>query len=67
MLFRSLYALLERFEKDGLIRRTRWEESRKYYCLTGTGDQVLRGEYQRICQQAADLERVLKSEEEGAP
>ena len=29
----TLYALLERFEKDGLIRRTRTEDNRKYYIL----------------------------------
>ena len=59
----TLYALLERFEKDGLIRFTRMEENRKYYQITEAGDQALRAEYQRIRQQAADLERVLKEEE----
>ena len=58
----TLYALLERFEKDGLIRLTRMEENRKYYQLTPVGDQALRSEYERIRQQAADLERVLKEE-----
>lgn len=59
----TLYALLERFEKDGLIRLTRMEENRKYYQLTPAGDAALRAEYERIKQQAADLERVLKEEE----
>ena len=59
----TLYALLERFEKDGLIRLTRMEENRKYYQLTQAGDAALRAEYERIRQQAADLERVLKEEE----
>ena len=58
----TLYALLARFEKDGLIRLTRLEENRKYYQLTPAGDQALRAEYERIKQQAADLERVLKEE-----
>lgn len=59
----TLYALLERFEKDGLIRFTRMEENRKYYQITEAGDQALQAEYQRIRRQAADLERVLKEEE----
>ncbi len=33
----TLYALLERFEKDGLIRRTRTEDNRKYYILMPEG------------------------------
>lgn len=60
----TLYALLERFEKDGLIRFTRMEENRKYYQITEAGNQALQAEYQRIRRQAADLERVLKEEEE---
>lgn len=59
----TLYALLERFEKDALIYRTRVEENRKYYRLTEEGDRVLRGEYERIRRQAADMERVLREEE----
>ena len=58
----TLYALLERFEKDGLIRLTRLEENRKYYQLTPAGDQALRAEYQRIQRQAADWERVMEEE-----
>ena len=61
----TLYALLDRFERDGLIRQTRIEEKRKYYRLTGEGDRALRDECRRIMQQAADLERVLR--EEGRP
>lgn len=59
----TLYALLERFEKDGLICRTREEDNRKYYRLTSEGEQVLLGEYQRIRQQAADMEAALREEE----
>lgn len=59
----TLYALLERFERDGLILRTRTEEKRKYYRLTPEGERLLRAEYERIRRQAADLERVLREEE----
>ena len=59
-----LYALLERFEKDGLIRRTRTEDHRKYYILMPEGERTLQNEYERIKKQAADMERVLQKEEE---
>ena len=61
----TLYALLDRFERDGLIRQSRIEEKRKYYRLTGEGDRALRDEFRRIMQKAADMERVLR--EEGRP
>lgn len=44
----TLYALLDRFEKDGLIDRTRTEEARKYYCLTPEGEHALHQEYERL-------------------
>ena len=59
----TLYALLERFEGEGLIALTRTEALRKYYRLTPEGDRVLREEYRRIRQQAADMETVLREEE----
>ena len=60
----TLYALLERFEKDGLIRRTRTEDNRKYYILMPEGERTLQNEDERIKKQAADMERVLQKEEE---
>ena len=60
----TLYALLEGFEKDGLIRRTRTEDNRKYYILMPEGERTLQNEYERIKKQAADMERVLQKEEE---
>ena len=59
----TLYALLERFEKDRLIRFTRTEENRKYYQLTEMGEAALEAEYRRIRQQAADWERIMEGEE----
>ena len=60
----SAAVLLERFEKDGLIRRTRTEDNRKYYILMPEGERTLQNEYERIKKQAADMERVLQKEEE---
>ena len=58
----TLYALLDRFEKDKLIARTRVEENRKYYRLTAEGERTLQNEYERIRRQAADMERILRGE-----
>ena len=60
----TLYALLDRFEKDGLIKRTRLDESRKFYRITPEGMEVLEQEHRRIRRQAADMERVLRGEAE---
>ena len=58
----TLYALLERIERDGFIRRTRTEDTRKYYCLTPEGERALLGEYTRLRRQTADMERALEEE-----
>lgn len=63
----TLYALLDRFEKDGLILRTPTEDSRKYYRITDEGRETLEREYRRLRRQAADMERVLREEEREAP
>lgn len=59
----TLYALLDRFERSGLICRTRAEEGRKYYRLTAPGEEILAQEYARIRRQAEDMDRVLREEE----
>lgn len=58
----TLYALLARFEKEGLIRATREQENRKYYLLTDTGRKILEDEFDRLRRQVADGERVLRKE-----
>ncbi len=58
----TLYALLERFERDGLICLTNTENNRKYYRLTPEGERTLQAEYRRLQYQAADMERVLREE-----
>lgn len=59
----TLYALLDRFEKDGYIHRTRTVENRKYYLISSEGEERLQQEYHRIQQQARDMERALREEE----
>ena len=60
----TLYALLSRFEQEGLIRPTREEEHRKYYLLTAVGRGVLEEEFERLRRQVADGARVLGKERE---
>ena len=60
----TLYALLSRFEQEGLIRSTREQDNRKYYQLTSSGRTVLEHEYTRLRRQVADGARVLHKEED---
>lgn len=50
----TLYALLSRFEKEGIIVQTREVERRKLYCLTKQGEEVLIREYTRLNQLVKD-------------
>lgn len=59
----TLYALLARFEDEGLISLTNTWEGRKYYKLTHEGDQTLRREYQRLRRQVADGAAILDGKE----
>ena len=55
----TLYALLSRFEKEGLIRATKEQENRKYYRLTNEGRKVLEEEFDRLHRLVADGNYVL--------
>lgn len=59
----TLYALLARFEEEGLIALTDTREGRKYYLLTGEGRRILRDEYDRLRRQVADGADALEKEE----
>lgn len=59
----TLYNLLEQFQEAGMIRLTRAEGRRRSYILTDRGREALKGEYDRICTQAADYRRVFGEEE----
>lgn len=59
----TLYALLSRFEEEGLITLTRTLEGRKYYQLTAEGEQTLQGEYDRLRRQVQDGARLLDRKE----
>lgn len=59
----TLYALLSRFEEEGLIALTRTLEGRKYYQLTAEGEQTLQGEYDRLRRQVQDGATLLDRKE----
>ena len=63
----TLYALLARFEEEGLISLTDTREGRKYYKLTREGAQILRGEYRRLRRQVADGAAILDELDEKEP
>ena len=56
----TLYDLLEQFVKEGAIRETQAEGRRRSYIITEKGQQMLDKEYQRLLDQAADYDRVLR-------
>ena len=59
----TLYALLGRFEKEGLIRLAAQEDNRKTYLLTEEGRRVLEEEFQRLQRQVADGAEILRRED----
>lgn len=60
----TLYALLARFEEEGLIRSAGERENRKYYKLTNDGRKAISDEYDRLRRQVADGAAILGKEEE---
>ncbi len=56
----TLYALLARFEGDGLITLTREEEGRKYYRLSPEGERILTEEYARLRRQVDDGAKLFE-------
>ncbi len=58
----TLYGVLSRMKKEGLIVLTGEEERRKNYAITDAGRQALRLEYQRLQQMVRDG-RILEDEQ----
>ncbi|WP_324825701.1 PadR family transcriptional regulator [Sinanaerobacter sp. ZZT-01] len=50
----TLYALLSRFEKEGIVIQTREIERKKLYCLSELGEKLLTREYARLNQMVKD-------------
>lgn len=52
----TLYAMLSRFEENGVIRKTAEEGRRKSYIITDTGRHMLKDEYERLKMMVRDGE-----------
>jgi len=59
----TLYALLTRFEKEGIMLCISNDGRRKTYTLTNKGQEILKNEYQRLAESAAAYERFFEKEE----
>jgi len=58
----TLYNLLEQFLESEMIRETKVEGRRRSYILTAKGKEMLDKEYQRVCAQALDYQRIFGEE-----
>ena len=55
----TVYAMLERFEENGFIVRTRSQARKKWYVITEAGKARLKEEQKRLLQQYKDGEHLL--------
>ncbi|WP_251391751.1 PadR family transcriptional regulator [Mediterraneibacter agrestimuris] len=58
----TLYAMLSRFEENGIIKRTAEEGRRKWYLITDTGLHMLMQEYERLQVMVEDGRRFWSGE-----
>lgn len=59
----TLYTLLGRFEREGLIELEEEARNRKTYCLTPLGRETLEKEYARLRRQVADGTAIFGKED----
>ncbi len=59
----TLYNLLEQFLEAEMIRETKVEGRRRSYILTIKGKEMLDREYDRLCAQMLDYQRIFGEEE----
>ena len=59
----TLYAMLQKFEENGLIERTAEEGRKKWYRITSRGRGMLEEEMERLRRQIADGERFMDLQE----
>lgn len=59
----TLYALLERFEREGLITLLEHQEGRKYYTISQQGRDALAAEQARLRRLIADGESLFRKED----
>lgn len=54
----TMYGLLSKLEKEGLIELEKQDERRKTYALTPAGRDALRAEYRRLCALVSDGKKM---------
>ena len=55
----TLYAMLPKFEENGMIRKTRQEGRQKWYLITEKGRRMLEDEYERLRRMMDDGRTIL--------
>lgn len=56
----TLYAMLQRFEDNEIIEKTREENRKKWYLITDAGKQMLEDELQRLESMLEDAKTAMK-------
>ena len=58
----TLYAMLQKFEDNEIIEKTREENRKKWYLITDAGKQMLEDELQRLESMLEDAKTAMKAQ-----
>lgn len=59
----TLYSLISRFEKEGIVVKISTKESKKTYSLTDKGREILQQEFTRLNKMVKDGKMLIEGEE----
>ena len=57
----TLYAMLQKFEDNEIIEKTREENRKKWYLITDAGKQMLEDELKRLGSMLSDAKSTMKN------
>ena len=57
----TLYAMLQKFEDNEIIEKTREENRKKWYLITDAGKQMLEDELKRLESMLSDAKSTMKN------
>ena len=57
----TLYAMLQKFEDNEIIEKTKEENRKKWYLITDTGKQMLEDELKRLESMLSDAKSTMKN------
>jgi DNA-binding PadR family transcriptional regulator len=60
----TLYSLISRFEKEGIVHRVPSEEGKKVYVISKFGRDILNEEWERLKSMLSDGEALIGEEQE---